>query len=443
MNKIFYLGITVLLLCILSVACGGNDNPVNEPSEPPVVPTSYIGYDSTYVPISSGDPLQDRLFYFATLLESSNYQKIEEQPEFKTLRERYILLLSQINDLTSLTRTGRKQFFISNAEGNSLATGFARAFKTEAKLRSMVDKELVPSGNWELYYVGKSDSTFLKRAMLQTVIAIDTIINQYLIGSTPQYPEDGPSDSDGPKNLYSDTYLQQIVSALGKIDRNNQTPLYLPVQTALALLRLNNRNEATRFEPLSSGENRAALANMKNIIWKSYTYASLIVPGDSPNSAGDAINLSESAKKHVQYAAQAYNEGLAPVIILSGANVYPYYPPTSYFEAVEMKKYMIQTYSIPDNVILIDPCARHTTTNLRNAARLIIKSGIPRYKKSLIVTTKSQNDIIQANSFTTRCNNELGYFPGTLGNRIADVRLEFTPSTHDVLTINASDPLDP
>jgi hypothetical protein len=126
-----------------------------------------------------------------------------------------------------------------------------------------------------------------------------------------------------------------------------------------------------------------------------------------------------------------------------GFNAQWAYTTTQYFEAIEMKKYMMQTYAIPENVILVDPYGRHTTTNLRNAARLIIRLGIPRYKKSLIVTSKSQNDIIEAPSYATRCNIELGYMPGKLGERIADVRLEFTPTNFNVLTLNPKDPLDP
>jgi hypothetical protein len=402
-----------------------------------------IGFDSTYVPISTVNKLQDKLFYLLTVIQKSDYQAINEQPEFKTLRERYITLLAEVSNSTSISKTVRQKFLISKTESESLKIAFVRAYNSDVLMRNIVKKELLPSGNWEMYYAGTTDTTFLKLVVGQTVAAIDTIINQYLVGTKSQYPEDGPSDSNGPKNLYATDYVQQFVSAINSIDKNSSTVLNLPIATALSLLKMNNRDEAVRFEPIATGENKVVLANLKNIVWGNYTYASLIVPGDSPNSSGDAINLSESAKKHVQYAVEAYNGGLAPVIILSGANVYPYYPPTQYFEAIEMKKYMMRTYSIPENVILVDPYARHTTTNLRNAARLIIRLGIPRYKKSLIVTTKSQNDIIEAPSFTTRCKLELGFMPGTLGERIADVRLEFTPNNINCLTIDPKDPLDP
>ena len=424
------------------IGCKPDDSIINPPTPPPPVGVK-IGFDSTYVLASTDNKLQDKLFYLLTVIQKSDYVGITEQAEFKTLSERYITLLAEVSNSTSISKTVRQKFLISKTESESLKRAFVRAYNSDVLMRNIVKKELLPSGNWEMYYAGTTDTTFLKLVVGQTVAAIDTIINQYLVGTKSQYPEDGPSDSNGPKNLYATDYVQQFVSAINSIDKNSSTVLNLPIATALSLLKMNNRDEAVRFEPIATGENKAVIENIKNIVWKNYTYASLIVPGDSPNSEGDAINLSESAKKHVQYAVEAYNGGLAPVIIISGANVYPYYPPTQYFEAIEMKKYMMQTYSIPENVILVDPYGRHTTTNLRNAARLIIRLGIPRYKKSLIVTSKSQNDIIEAPSYATRCNIELGYMPGKLGERIADVRLEFTPTNFNVLTLNPKDPLDP
>jgi len=432
----------VLVTLIVFIGCKPDNTIINPPKPPPPVGVK-IGFDSTYLPVSTENKLQDKLFYLLTVIQKSDYQVIIEQPEFKTLRERYKSLFAEVSNSTSLSKAVRQKFLISKTESESLKRAFVRAYNSDVLMRDIVKKELLPSGNWEMYYAGTTDTTFLKLVVEQTVAAVDTIINQYLVGTKSQYPEDGPSDNNGPKNLYTSDYARQFIDAINSIDKNSTTVLNLPIATALSLLTMINRDEAVRFEPLATGENKAVIENIKNIVWNNYTYASLIVPGDSPNSEGDAINLSESAKKHVQYAVEAYNGGLAPVIIISGANVYPYYPPTQYFEAIEMKKYMMQTYSIPENVILVDPCGRHTTTNLRNAARLIIKSGIPRYKKSLIVTTKSQNDIIEAPSYATRCNLELGYMPGKLGERIADVRLEFTPNNINVLTLNSKDPLDP
>ena len=431
-----------LVTFIVFTGCKPDDSIIN-PLPPPTPVGVKIGFDSTYVPISTDNKLQDKLFYLLTILQKSEYQGIKDQPEFKSLRDRYVSLLSEVAGVSSLNVVERQKFLISKTESDNLNRGFVRAYNSDVLVQNIVKKELLPSGNWEMFYAGTADTTFLKLVVGQTVASINTIIHQYLVGTKPQYPEDGPSDSSGPKNLYISDYTLQFIDVIKSIDKNSNIALNLPIATALSLLTMNNRNEAVRFEPIEKGENKAAMENLKNLIWKNYSYTCLIVPGDSPNSEGDAINLSESAKKHVQYAVDAYKGGLAPLIIISGANVYPYYPPSQYFEAIEMKKYMMQTYLIPENVILVDPCGRHTTTNLRNAARLIFRLGIPHNKKSLIITTKAQNDIIVAPRYTTRCKLELGYMPGTLGERITDVRLEFTPNNINVLTVNAADPLDP
>lgn len=431
-----------LITYLTFIGCKPDDSIINPP--PPPTPIGVkIGFDSTYVPISTENKLQDKLFYLLTVIQKSDYVGITEQAEFKTLRERYISLFAEVSKSTSLSVAVRQKFLISRTECETLKRGFVRAYNSDVLMRTIVKKELLPSGNWEMYYAGTADTTFLKLVVGQTVAAIDTIINQYLVGTKSQYPEDGPSDSNGPKNLYTTDYVLQFLSTINSIDKNSTSALNLPIATALSLLTMNNRNEAARYEPLAAGENKAVLANLKNITWKNYTYACLIVPGDSPNTPGDAINLSESAKKRLQYTADAYNEGLAPIIILSGGGTYPYYPPTQFSEGIEMKKYMIEKYSIPENVILLDPCAKHTMTNLRNAVRLIFRNNIPYRKKSLIITTKGQNDIIVSSSFTTQCYSALGYMPGILGNRIADVRLEFTPNNVCALSVYATDPCDP
>ena len=62
-----------------------------------------------------------------------------------------------------------------------------------------------------------------------------------------------------------------------------------------------------------------------------------------------------------------------PFIIVSGGRVHPF--KTQYIEAVEMKHYMIDVLGIPTSAIIIDPFARHTTTNVRNAGHMIMDYG--------------------------------------------------------------------
>ena len=70
-----------------------------------------------------------------------------------------------------------------------------------------------------------------------------------------------------------------------------------------------------------------------------------------------------------------YRQHQAPFIIVSGGRVHPYHTP--YNEAFEMKKYLMDVWQIPESAIIIEPHARHTTTNFRNAARIMFRNGFP------------------------------------------------------------------
>jgi hypothetical protein len=90
----------------------------------------------------------------------------------------------------------------------------------------------------------------------------------------------------------------------------------------------------------------------------------------------------------------------------------------------------------------VDPHARHTTTNLRNAARLIYRYRIRFDQKALIVTDQLQSASIESAQFTQRCEKELGYQPIRLAGRTSPFDLEFVPLI-DSLEADASELLDP
>ena len=138
--------------------------------------------------------------------------------------------------------------------------------------------------------------------------------------------------------------------------------------------------------------------------------------------------------------AQLFLQHKAPLIIFSGGHVHPMQTP--YCEAVEMKKYVMEKYKIPETSILIEPQARHTTTNFRNGARLAIRYGIPTAQTALVTSSESHIASTTSEEFRTRCQNELGYFPVEFIKRISPVEAEFKPSIAS-LFFDANDPLDP
>jgi hypothetical protein len=101
----------------------------------------------------------------------------------------------------------------------------------------------------------------------------------------------------------------------------------------------------------------------------------------------------------------------------------------------------MEKYQIREKSILIDPHARHTTTNFRNAARLAFRYRIP---TNLALVTSSESHITSSASeeFRTRCLKELGYLPMEFIRQLTPVAAEFKPSAAS-LFLDANDPLDP
>ena len=115
---------------------------------------------------------------------------------------------------------------------------------------------------------------------------------------------------------------------------------------------------------------------------------------------------------------------------------------TEFAEAVEMKRDLMTRFSIPADAILMDPHARHTTTNMRNAARLMYRYGIPFDKTALVTTDPWQSQNIESSAFEKRCMDELGYLPQKILNRISAFDLTFLPIRRS-LQANPLEPLDP
>jgi uncharacterized SAM-binding protein YcdF (DUF218 family) len=201
---------------------------------------------------------------------------------------------------------------------------------------------------------------------------------------------------------------------------------------------LNHRDEAGRFEPMEAGENAAAFHHVANIEWSRYPYSVIVVPGAGNDRPG--VRLSASGKLRDEIAARRFREGKAPFILVSGGYVHP--SQTEFAEAIEMKRDLMTRFSIPEAAIIVDPHARHTTTNMRNAARLMYRYGLPWDGKALVSTDPSQSQYIENPEFAKRCLAELGYVPYKLLGRTSPFDLEFRPII-DSLQIDSQDPLDP
>jgi hypothetical protein len=271
----------------------------------------------------------------------------------------------------------------------------------------------------------------------QELDALNVVLRVYGLGLPGRYPKiDGPIfATDTP--FFTDSVKVAIDTARAASDAPPAT-IAASVRLAVALLDANDATTATRFEPLDQRENAGARSLAPRTDWKAFRYALLIVPGVGPEDVG--TTLSPRSKLHALLAAQRYRQGLAPFILVSGSAVHP--RGTRFVEAVEIRRALVERYGIPSDRVILEPYARHTTTNLRNATRRMVALGIPLDRPTLIVTDAEQSKYIESQTFTDRNRTELGYLPGTVGRRLSAYDLEFEPSRLS-LRQDPRDPLDP
>ncbi len=208
------------------------------------------------------------------------------------------------------------------------------------------------------------------------------------------------------------------------------------LRTVMALMAESGRDEAGRYEPLVDGENKAAFETLATIDWDAYPFSIMLVPGMGPDSLEEALDPAGATR--CDLVAERYRAGLAPLILTSGGHVHP--DRTPYCEAIEMKKYLMQEHGIPESAILVDPHARHTTTNLRNGARTILRLGLPANKPAMSVTDIFQSAYIL--SLDSRCLRELGYVPHRSMERMSETDNCWLPDPTS-LWADPRDPLDP
>jgi hypothetical protein len=162
----------------------------------------------------------------------------------------------------------------------------------------------------------------------------------------------------------------------------------------------------------------------------------MLVPGLGPQRAD--ITLDPGAARRCELAAGRFKKGEAPFIIVSGGHVHP--PQTPFNEAIEMRKYLVEVLKVPASAVIVEPHARHTITNMRNAARLVYLFGLPADKPVKIVSDDLQSAYIFM--LKGRFMTELGYLPYKGLNRDETGAPLFYPDL-TCFKRNPFDPLDP
>lgn len=307
-------------------------------------------------------------------------------------------------------------------------------YKTGDALDRMVKTKLIASGYYSLYKKLSPEQLLIK-AWEQDAGSINYTIAVYAEGKKPNYPQIDSISYNVKSRAYYTLMYDASATLAGDV---KGTKLFFEpaMQAALLYLQINERQDPANYEPMELNANKAAATRAKTIKWADYPYSNILVPGAGPDNLTSP--LSGEGMLRCRLAVQEYKLGKAPFIIVSGGKVHPY--KTKYNEAEEMKVYLMKILHIPENVIIIEPHARHTTTNMRNSARLIYKYGIPADKPGIVVTDKSQTDFIM--TMDARCQKELNYVPYKLAKRNSETEVEYYP-VEEAKQIDPDEPLDP
>ncbi len=282
-----------------------------------------------------------------------------------------------------------------------------------------------------------ADADLLSAAWREMAKRLNHVIAVYAKGSPPRYPKIDAFIFDIANADFANVLKVQGVASAAMAERGD-TLFDPPLRYAAGLLRMNERTEAAPFRPLLGGENEAAVAVVSNTSWKDHPYPALLVFGHGPEDAQSRTGVMGHVRLGI--AAAMFKRGVAPFIVVSGGNVHPNRTPFN--EAVEMKRLLIEQYGIPANRILLEPHARHTTTNLRNCARLLLAAGFPADRPSLIVSDHLTIKYIASPLLADRSLQEMGVMPGKIAPGPDQFTALFTPSPV-AFHVEPLDPLDP
>jgi len=377
----------------------------------------------------------DKNFYLLSTLQTSKAlpNLIGADPTFNAIQQQKVARLTGNQSPTELLAA----FKWTAADSAAISRAFAGLYHHHTRaFDQLINARLRPSGRYERFK-NLDNADFLLSAWAQCVVGMNIIIDRYGFGKNFRYP----AIDSASYNVRSKDYEVTITGLLSYMrERIGPRPLfYQPtLSVALQLLVLNKRDEAARFEPLEKGENRAAKQKAHVTRWKDYPYSAILVPGEGLEAGMRGI--SPLGQMRCDLAADRYRRRMAPFIIVSGGFVHPLQ--TAYCEAYEMKKYLVVECHIPASAIVIEPQARHTTTNFRNSERLMIRYGFPLAQPALCVTTKDQADYIEKSGFDRRNLKELGYLPYRDKQRLSDHETSFKVA-RESLHMDPIDPLDP
>ena len=388
--------------------------------------------------VRSDDPVLDANAYLLTLIAADPAARaaVAADPGVQSVARR---LAETRAALLKTCRLGPAcpvdQLMLSDTEIDVVGVGLSRLATPGQPLARLVRDQMRPSGRFQKY-AGLADAGMVGSAWAETARGVNRLFRVYADGEKPRYPA-----IDSISYPANDPHLRQIEREALEASADpapTTTPLTPWSRVAFDLLIANQRDEAARYEPLETGENAKAFARARTLNWKAKPYTAIVVPGMGTEDG--ETHVSPVGALRDRLAVERWREGKAPFLLVSGGHVHP--NKTPFAEAIEMKHDLMAHYGVPADAIVVDPYARHTTTNLRNATRLLFRMGAPMTQPVLITTSQDQSFSIEAASFAARNKAELGYEPMTSYKRVSPFDVSGVPN---LLSLHADpqDPLDP
>ncbi|MCL6218205.1 YdcF family protein [Zunongwangia pacifica] len=383
--------------------------------------------------------LSKKNFYFLHAIENNSEVKevlIQDKSLSKLLGEQKKQIAASFHNQENILDSLIAPYLISKVDSKKICDHLNRIYNKSPRFKNFIENNIRNSGAYVLYDKLEAKE-LIENIWKLNAEGINHILNVYGMGKKPQYATIDSVSYDVKSDYYKGAiamWSDHIASEVKEKDLWFNPSLNF----ALSLLYLNHRDEAARYEPLEETENKKTVENIKNIDFKAFPYASILILGNGPENYKD--RLSALGKLNIKLGVKEYLKAKAPLIVVSGGHAHPFR--AEYCEAIEMKKELINEYHIPENSIIIEPHARHTTTNLRNASRLYLKYGFPVKKIHLVVTNNMHSQYVKSENFKNRCLQELGYLPAKIMNRINDTTIEFQPLKNS-LQQNPIEPLDP
>jgi hypothetical protein len=360
-------------------------------ADPALAEAAERQWSASYVAPASGSHVQDKAFFLATYLRA-DAALLADLAKDATLasagknREDALRAAPAKCDVDAACHANALAW--SDADAAAAGEAIVAALGASGRLAA-VAKDLRASGRFALHAT-LADDAFVKAAWRDLVTAL---------GAT----------FDAEAKALGGAKLRAVIAAVIAAKPGPLAFFEPLLEVDLAALAANGRDEAARYEPLAAGENAMAVARIPSIAWSKYPFTIILVPGQGMSNLDDA--LAAGGARRADLAVERFARGFAPLVAVSGGHVHP--DRTPYSEAIEMKKYLRAKHGVPEDAILVDPHARHTTTNLRNVARFVYRYGVPADRPLLVTSDFAQSFYIGHwdGLFGPRCDRELGYKP--------------------------------